>query len=54
MQGTHQINKFADKIYVRFSNIRTSCVLASQAGLNGRDWSVKYVAPRHFTQVCLF
>lgn len=49
--GTWQIHQYAEKVFVRFSDIRDSCSVASSLLAKRRDWTVKPISPREFTLV---
>ncbi|KAF7516037.1 hypothetical protein G7054_g14323 [Neopestalotiopsis clavispora] len=50
LKSTKQMHSTADKVYVRFPNIRDACLFYQNAQLGGREWTINYVHPREFSQ----
>jgi hypothetical protein len=51
LKGTKQIQSHRGKVYVRFNNIRDTCLFSQNARLGGPDWVISYVHPREYAQV---
>lgn len=50
-KSNKQIHQYGDKVYVRFNNIRDTCLFSENARMSGRDWILNYIHPREFSQV---
>ncbi|KAJ1335459.1 RNA recognition motif 2 [Microdochium nivale] len=50
-QGSRQFHEYAEKVFVRFSNIRASCMVVSNLTMRHQDWTVKSISSREFSMV---
>ncbi|KXJ94391.1 RNA recognition motif 2-domain-containing protein [Microdochium bolleyi] len=50
-QGSRQFHEYAEKVFVRFSNIRASCMVVSNLAMRNKDWDVKSISTREFSMV---
>lgn len=50
-QGPRHFHEYAEKVFVRLSNIRVSCMAVTNLFLKSRGWEVKYISPREFSMV---
>ncbi|KAI5864582.1 RNA recognition motif 2-domain-containing protein [Durotheca rogersii] len=50
-KGSKEIYECGEQMFIHFSNIRDACTVSSNLAMGGRDWIVRSVTPREFSQV---